>query len=256
MGAKPLRTVDVARAAGIHPNTVRLYVEWGYLAPPERAVNGYRAWTAEHADQAAFAVRALRGFWPGRRIRASAIALVKLAAAGDLGAALAAARAHEALVADEKARAEEAADALERWASLPPPRKKVSGKLVGRKEAAREIGATEGQLRNWERNRLIDPPRDWSTGHRAYGAEDLDRARVVRTLLLAGYSVMAVLRMATALDSGRPADLRKVLTTPRKDEEVLTAFDAWLSFLDGQAARARELTAMLERRAAGAGADA
>lgn len=83
----PLRTVDLARAAGVHENTVRLYVEWGFLAEPGRGANGYRLWTAS----------------------------------GDLAGALEDAIAHEVLVGDEIARAEAAAAFLEAWAPPSTP---------------------------------------------------------------------------------------------------------------------------------------
>jgi|GEM_PF-3328321 len=37
MATKFLRTSDLARAVGIHPNTVRLYVDWGLLPPVQRS---------------------------------------------------------------------------------------------------------------------------------------------------------------------------------------------------------------------------
>jgi hypothetical protein len=40
--------------------------------------------------------------------------------------------------------------------------------------------------------------------------------------------------MTTALDRGRTADLRGVLDTPGEGEEVLTAFDRWLTSLAEQ----------------------
>lgn len=110
----PLRTVDLARAAGVHENTVRLYVGWGFLAEPGRGANGYRLWTASHLDQMIFARQAIHGSWPGHRIRESVLALVRRAARGDLEGALADARTHEILVVEEQARAESAAAALDR----------------------------------------------------------------------------------------------------------------------------------------------
>ncbi len=261
---RTFRTVDLARAALTHENTVRLYVEWGFLARPERAPNGYRLWNQDHVDQMVFARRALHGEWPGRRIRESALALVRLAAGEPLDDAIAASRCHADLVRDERRRAEEAAAFLDAWANgadgaearsggaaalagapnfLPPE----EGRRLGPREAAEAVGATMDQVRNWERNRLLDPPREGS-GKRSYGRSELGRLRVIRGLLLAGYSVMAILRMTTELDRGRTTGLREILDTPRGGEEVLTAFDRWLSSLALQEARAEELTALLEAR--------
>lgn len=243
----PYRTVDVARAAGTHVNTVRLYVEWGFLAAPARAPNGYRLWASSHIDQMVFARLALHGLWPGRRIRESALALVRRAAAGDLDGALSDARAHAALVDDEIARAEAAAAFLERWASG-EVEAAGDGEWFGPLEAAAAVCATPGQLRNWERNRLVAVPRDPGTGHRVYGPDQVGRLRVVRSLLLAGYSVMAVLRMASELDRGLSSGLRAALNTPRAGEEALTAFDTWLDSLAEQKERAARMVAAIEAR--------
>jgi len=243
------RTVDVARAAGVHPNTVRLYVEWGFLAEPERAANGYRLWTSEHRDQMVFARLAMHGLWPGRLIRESALALARRAATGDLAGALSDARRHAGLVDDEIRRAEGAAAFLERWAAGDVDAAS-DDEWFGPREAAEAVGATLGQLRNWERNRLVVVPKDPRTGYRVYGPDQVGRLRVVRTLLLAGYSVMAVLRLAAELDRGRTTGLKDVLNTPRPGEEALTAFDRWLDALAEQKARAARLEAMLEDRIA------
>jgi hypothetical protein len=88
MKPRSLRTSDVARAAGVHPNTVRLYEEWGFLPPIPRSPSGYRLFTEAHIDQMRLARTALRGPWPGRNIKRSALALVRRAASGDLGGAL------------------------------------------------------------------------------------------------------------------------------------------------------------------------
>ena len=42
------KTSQIAAIAGIHPNTVRLYEEWGMISKPERQKNGYRIFTDLH----------------------------------------------------------------------------------------------------------------------------------------------------------------------------------------------------------------
>ena len=41
-GEKTYSTSQIAGIAGLHPNTVRKYEEWGNLQTPERKPNGYR----------------------------------------------------------------------------------------------------------------------------------------------------------------------------------------------------------------------
>ena len=104
MTKRVLRTSDVAKAAGVHPNTVRLYEQWGFLPKIPRGPTGYRLFTGDHVDQMRLARTALRGPWPGRTIKHSALDLVRRSAAGDLGGALEQAYRHLALVHTPKSR--------------------------------------------------------------------------------------------------------------------------------------------------------
>jgi DNA-binding transcriptional MerR regulator len=239
-----LRTSDVAKAVGVHPNTVRLYEEWGFLPPIPRSASGYRRFTEAHLDQMRLARMALHGPWPGRNIKRSALALVKQAASGDLGGALEQAYHHLALVQAERAQAEAAAELLERWARGTAADATAKPLQIG--EAAGLLDVTTDILRNWERNGLIQVPRNPRNGYRLYGAAEIGRLRVIRMLSRAGYSMMAILRMLLQLDQGQKENLRQVLDTPRPDEDVYSAADQWLSTLDAQEQRALGIIAQLE----------
>ena len=69
VGTRPLYTSDTAREVGVHPNTVRLYEEWGLLPPIPRSPRGYRLFTEAHLDLMRLARAALHGQWPGKEIR-------------------------------------------------------------------------------------------------------------------------------------------------------------------------------------------
>jgi len=239
-----LRTSDIAKAVGCHPNTVRLYEEWGFLPPIPRSPAGYRLFTEEHLDQMRLARMALRGPWPGRKIKDAALALVRLASDGDLGGALEEAYHYQSLVRAERVQAEGAAELLERWARGAAT--DATEELLRIGEAARLLGVTTDMLRNWERNGLVKVPRDVYNGYRLYGAAEIGRLRVIRMLRRAGYSVMSILRMLLHLDGGRGGDLRQVLDTPRPDEDAFSATDQWLSTLAGLEQRAADLIGQLE----------
>jgi DNA-binding transcriptional MerR regulator len=185
----------------------------------------------------------MHGPWPGTNIRKSALALVRKSASGDLGGALELAYQHLALVQSERARAEAAAELLGRWAQGIATDTTAKPLRIG--QAADFLDVTADQLRNWERNGLIEVPRDPNNGYRLYGAVELGRLRVIRMLLRAGYSMMAILRMLLQLDRG--ADPRRALDTPHPDEDVYTAADRWLSSLAEQEQRASSIIAQLER---------
>jgi DNA-binding transcriptional MerR regulator len=241
------RTSEVARAAGVHPNTVRAYEQWGFLPTVQRAPNGYRIYTRFHVEQMRLARLALHGGWPGKRIRRSALALVRAAADRDLAEALRLGRMHVRLVAEERRRAEAAAEYLRAW---------VRGRTGNRRTrplsiraAAAGVDSTADAIRGWERNGLLRVPRNPRNGYRQYGAPELGRLRVIRMLMRAGYSTMAVLRAMRALDAGESARLRRVLDTPRPGEEALVASDRWLTTLAEQEDRARKIRRQLQRMA-------
>jgi DNA-binding transcriptional MerR regulator len=239
-----LYTSDIAKAVGVHPNTVRLYEEWGFLQPVPRSSSGYRLFSEAHLDQMRLARTALHGRWPGRNIRRSAVELVRQSASGDLSGALEQAYQHLARVQAERAQAEAAAQLLERWAQGVAADSTSQPLQIG--QAARLLGASTDMLRNWERNGLIQVPRDPGNGYRLYTAKELGRLRVIRMLSRAGYSQMAILRMLLHLDREQGGDLRQVLDTPRLDEDIYVAADRWLTSLGEQEQRAIDMIAQLE----------
>jgi DNA-binding transcriptional MerR regulator len=245
MARSYLRTSEVAKAVGVHPNTVRMYEVWGLLPPIPRTPSGYRKFAARHIDQMRLARLVFDGPWPGRTIRRSAVVLVKQAAAGDLGGALEGAYRHLAVVQAESAQAESAVRLLERWAQGMAADATQTPLRIGK--VAELLGVTRDMLRNWERNNLISVPRDLRNGYRLYCATEISRLRVIRMLRQAGYSPMAILRMLVQLDDGAGAgDLRKALDTPRSDEDIYTAADQWLTSLVAWVQRAEEIIVHLE----------
>ncbi|MCP4543564.1 MAG: MerR family transcriptional regulator [Chloroflexi bacterium] len=248
MKSRYLRTSDIAKAVGVHPNTVRLYEEWGFLPPIPRSASGYRLFTKAHLDQMRLSRTALHGPWPGRNIKESALTLVRQAVSGNLGGALEQAYRHLALVQAERAEAEAAVGLLERWAQGTAADATRKPLRIG--EAAKLLAVTSDMLRNWERNGLVQVPRNPHNGYRLYGAAEIGRLRVIRMLSRAGYSLMAILRMLIQLDHDQSTDLRHALDTPHPEEEediqFSTAADRWLSALVVLEQRAQDMIAQLE----------
>jgi len=247
MVSKPLRTSEIAQAVGVHPNTVRLYEQWGYLPPISRAANGYRQFTVAHLDQMRLARTLLQWPYPGGK--EPVIQLVQRAAQGDLGRAMELAYGYLASTRSEQARAEAAVEFLEHWAAGQAIDTTAQTLRIG--AAVAHLGVTADMLRNWERNGLLDVPRDPLNGYRRYGAVQLGRARVIRVLRQAGYSVMAILRMLREFDAGRAGQLRQALDLPNDDPDVYHVTDHWLSTLADVEQRALDaiqlLVAMIAR---------
>lgn len=240
-----LRTSDLARAAGVHPNTVRRYAERGWLPPVRQGANGYRQFTQEHLDCLRVARMIVPAPFPGTVIRLAGRQIIQRAAARDWEGALAQANAHRELIQAERAQAEAAAAQLERWAREPAPETPAPPLRIG--QVARALGVSIDMLRNWERNGLLAIPRNPHNRYRAYGAADLGRLRVIQMLSRAGYSQMAILRMVRQLDRGVTTNLRQALDTLTPDEDAFTAADRWLSTLAEHEARARRVVATIEQ---------
>lgn len=224
---KFLRTSDLARAVGVHPNTVRLYEEWGFLPPIPRSRSGYRQFTPRHLEQMKLARITLQWPYPGGK--AAVIALVKQAAAGNLGEALELAYRYLAQVQAEQAHAETAVAFLEQWAQ--GQQVDITKRPLWIGEAAKRLAVSADMLRNWERNNLLTVPRHPQNGYRLYGGPEIGRIRVIRMLRQAGYSTMAILRMLRQFDAGETENLRQALDTPDPQEDIYYVADNWLTTL-------------------------
>lgn len=238
-----LSTSQLAKAVGVHPNTVRRYVEKGFLPPVQRSPSGYRRFTERHLACLRLTRLVFSNQFPGRAIYHSGLGIIQVTVAGDLGGALELAYHHLALVQSERAQADAAVALLERWAFGTPA--DATSQPLQIKRAAQLLGISIDILRSWDRNGLIDIPRDPSNGYRLYGAKELSRLRVIRMLSRAGYSISAILRMLIQLDRGETTDLRSALDTPRPDEDVYLASDRWLSTLTEHEERARQIIDLL-----------
>lgn len=244
MATKHLRTSELARSVGIHPNTVRLYVEWGLVPPVERSPAGYRLFDQRHLDCLRLARLIYAAEYPGRYLRALGNEIIQRAVVEDWSGALEKAHEHLASVRAEKELANAAAVLLEHWAQNREAGTDEEALAIG--EVAKQLGASLDMIRNWERNGLIRIPRNPYNGYRRFGKKDIERLRIIRMLSRSGYSHMAILRMFLVLDGGNTSDLKRVLDTPREDEDILTAADHWLTTLDGQERMAGQVIQFIE----------
>jgi DNA-binding transcriptional MerR regulator len=243
MVSKPLRTSDLARAVGIHPNTVRLYVDWGLIPPVERNESGYRLFTQKHLDCLRLARTIYASQYPGKDLRALGNEIIQYAVADDWQGALEKAREHLIAVKAELKQADTAADLLEHWAQN-MVRDSDEDPLEIR-EVSKLLGVSHDVIRNWERNGLIRVRRNSYNNYRLFSKRDIERLRIIRMLSHAGYSHMAMLRMFIELDGGNARDLKKVLDTPRPDEDIFTAADNWLTTLRAQEKLAKHVIKMI-----------
>lgn len=230
MRKKHFYTSDLAKLLGVHSNTIRLYQDLGFFPPVQRDKNRYRQYTARHIEQAKLISLTL--VYPYTGEKSLLENLVRYAAKDHYGMAIELAYQYLAQVRTERTYAESAVEFLERWASGYLMDSSPTQMSIG--ETAQYLGVTVDMLRNWERNGLIDVPRNPENGYRVYGAPEFGRLRVIRILINAGYSLMAILRMFRKFDSGERENLRDALTIPPEEndsEYIQLIADRWLHSL-------------------------
>ena len=245
MARKFLRTSDLARAVGVHPNTVRRYVDWGLIPPVERSPSGYRLFTQRHLDCLRLARTVYAAQYPGRGFRALGNAIIQRAVADDWPGALE--KAHDLLLAVsiELDQANQAANVLEHWAqNMADSNSNEEPLAIG--EVSKLLGVSIDIIRNAERNGLITVPRNSYNNYRLFGNKEIERLRIIRMLGKAGYSHMAMLRMFIELDKGNMRDLKKTLDTPREDEDIFSAADQWLTTLHEQEKLAQRVIQLIK----------
>lgn len=240
---KFLRTSDLARAVGVHPNTVRRYLDWGLIPSVARSPAGYRLFTQRHLDCLRVARRIYAAPYPGRGFRALGNKIIQCAVAEDWPGALEKAQEHLLAVNAELEQANTAANLLEHWAQNMTADSDEEPLAIG--EVSRLLGVSLDIIRNAERNGLLTVPRNPDNHYRLFGKKEIERLRIIRMLSKAGYSHMAILRMCLELDQGSTHALKKALDTPRADEDIFTAADRWLTTLRAQKKCAREIITLI-----------
>lgn len=171
-----LRTVDLARQAGLSTQQIRNYEDAGVLPPADRTESGYRVFGERHR-QALLTYRTLqKGYGP-----VAATRIMRTVHEGDVPGALALVDGAHAALHAERVSLRAASAALEELAREepgPPPRS--GGLRIG--EVAALIGVRTSALRVWEAAGLLTPRRERGTGYRVFDPADVRDARLVHTL--------------------------------------------------------------------------
>ena len=235
-------TSDVAKIIGIHPNTVRLYEEWGLLPPVERKPNGYRIFTDFHIEQLRLARLAFQIEVLQNGLRKKIVLMVKTAATKDFDAALSLTEEYRKQLRQERANAEEAICIAKQ---LLCGVTEENTHFLKRKEVSDYLDISMDTLRNWEMNGLLAVKRK-QNGYRVYTDEDMKRLKIIRSLRCAGYSLEAILRMLQQLSKNPGTDIRKALNTPKADEEIITVCDKLIVSLQNAEKNAESMIKMLE----------
>lgn len=233
MNNKTYSTGEIAKIAGVHPNTVRLYETWEFIAPVKRTNNNYRMFDDEHIYQMKLARIALPGPYPldGRLVQQ----IVKEFALRNVAGALTLAGEYLRRVEGEKERALQALAILDQWfENKTGDKNKIV--LKSRKQAAYELDVSIDTLRTWERNGLFKIAKDHH-GSLAFCEWDMEKIRVIRLLRNCGYSISSLLRVFAGEEKlkEKPSIL---MSLPDDNADFFYATDLFMRYLEQHRDRA------------------
>lgn len=235
-------TSQIAKIIGLHPNTVRMYEEWGLISKPERKINGYRIYTDVHIKQFQLARKALQIEMLQAGLRKRIIDVIMLSAQYQFDEAIKLTEEYIRIAEQEKENAKEAAEICEMLYRKKP---QDDGIAYKRAQAAKKLGLTIDTIRNWEMNGLLTVKRK-QNGYRVYNSKDINRLKIIRSLRCANYSLSAILRMLKKLDSGMDKNnVLDILNTPEYDEDIISACDKLVVSLENAISNAYEVISII-----------
>lgn len=266
---KMYKTSEIAKIIGIHPNTVRLYEEFGLISKPERKPNGYRVFTELHVEQFRLARLALKNEITQNGLRKMTVEIIKTVAAGSYDCAIDLTEYYIAQITASQRNAEEAIEIVQRLLSgnvsldnesserqdnskgkcdLTFTNLDISSKskYFTRKEAAEYLQISIDMLRNWELNGLITVKRKVN-GYRIYNEEDIQKIKIIRILRLANYSLTAILRMLNSFSKYSEINIREVIDTPKETEDIISVCDRLLTSLVSARKDADEMLSQIKK---------
>ena len=215
------KTAEVASIIGVHPNTVRLYEKLDLIPKAKRLDNGYRIFNEFHIEQFKLARTAFKVEILQNGLRKKIINIIKTSARGDFQKAIEYCEDYINQLNREEKNAEEA---IELAKKIILGEEKIENQIsFTRKQAADYLDVTIDTLRNWEMNGLLSVKRK-ENGYRIYTEEDIKRC--------ANYSIASILRMINEVSKNSNIDIRAVIDTPKKDEDIVTACDKLLTSLN------------------------
>lgn len=218
-----MRTSEIAKLANVHPNTVRLYEEWGFTSPVPRSSNRYRHYNLTHALQMKLARVAFKQEFIQNNLRKMATQIVQKSGQEQFAEALQKAQQYLNFLHSELEytnKVVKIVDLLLRNASVPDLR------TFSHKEVATLLNLSEETLRNWERNGLYSVKRT-SQNRRVYVDSDVNKLLIIRTLRTAHFSISSIRNlMINAHQINSVDDIRDSLISPAFLNDFLHVTDA------------------------------
>lgn len=243
MTASIYRTIDIARRAGIHVNTVRFYERIQLISPVPRNSNNYRAYSHRHLCQVLVLRFVFLNVWPGNAVRNASYTIVDAMKKWDIAQAKSRARDYLKTIEQEIDKAIAAIDIIKTWSdrtTLNKPSRKL-----GFHQTAELIGVSRETIRGWERNGLIRIPREGPNKTRYFTNLEIDRLQVIYLLRQARFSLSAIHKAVGLLDQGGTQKAADSLESPDMDF-IFTTGDHVVDALRQTHLKAKELLHFLD----------
>lgn len=241
--SKTLKTSEIAKLVKVHPNTVRLYEEIGFLPPIPREKNGYRKYNEGHVLQLKLIQKCLRVELLQNGLRKHAIAIIKAAAKGEYDNALLLSHTYFNRIEQEQESTKESIQIVKNL--LANTEEKKNTKTYLRSEVCKTLEITMDTLRNWELNGLLTIKRK-QNHYRVYEASDVNRIKVIKTLRSANFSLSAILRMLISLQKDQNTNIEYTINVPHPDEDIISVCDRLITSLENAKENCYEIQHILE----------
>lgn len=240
-----MKISEISELTNTPASTIRAYEKWGLITLPQRQSNRYRVYEAYHVTQVQI-VRLLFGGFLNCRLRKITYQIDNAMKVRDQKLCM------ECTLRYQKALLEEkriALSAVEMIRSAAENRQiqahdQSENERISAAEAANLIHTTKDSICNWERNGLINvgvQPYE----RRTYGANDVERMKIIKTMLSIGFSMSTIKRFFVLYDEGKVQEAIKSIQTTPNAEDILTTADAWIHMLTLKEEHTKQILSMI-----------
>ena len=207
MKQKHYRTSEVAKIIGVHPNTILSYEKWGYLSTVPRSENGYRMFTEQHIGQ----INIIRLALSSEAVKAYMLfevrGILRTIAKGDIKMAIA--LSENFLTKIQKEKAKEYEVIIEIKKIIKKHLEESENVALKRSEAAEVIGVSIDVIINWERNGMLEVPRDNKNNYRVYTKDEMILLEIIKHLRKENYLTQCIVKMIKKIKSNNFEFLNK-----------------------------------------------
>ncbi|MHC1683038.1 MAG: MerR family transcriptional regulator [Clostridiaceae bacterium] len=226
------RTSEVAKIIGVHPNTILAYEKWGYISTVPRSDNGYRVYSEMHIKQIKITRLALMSKAVKTYMIFEVRGILKAVAKGNLKKALSLSENFLVQLQNEKAREYEVIIEMKKvLKDYIADKRSISLK---RSEAAKVIGVSIDVIINWERNGMLEIPRNNKNNYRVYSEYELVLLKIIKILRDENYCTQCVGKMIKKIEDSNFELLKEndqLLSTIEEKEEDIKKINSHLSLL-------------------------